>query len=168
MQGCTWITKKRVKWRVGQIFFFSEIVPSRWDGGNGGAGYRCTNWRVLVSFTTVRPNYALPLGHITLARSLRMRTPKAHHPHGFSLRFYPIKQFTRYKNGQPRDFTGRFTTLVTFSYDWFHAAAKLRAFSLGKRQQSALETQLFITPCCKMKLLMNSNCIRMPITIIGS
>lgn len=28
-----------------------------------------------------------------------MRTPKAHRPRGISLRFYPIKRFTRYKNG---------------------------------------------------------------------
>jgi len=40
---------------------FFKIVPLRWDRG---AGYRCTNWRVLVSFTTASPNYAFPFGSL--------------------------------------------------------------------------------------------------------
>jgi len=32
--------------------FFFKIVSLRWDRG---AGYRCTNWRVLVSFTRKLP-----------------------------------------------------------------------------------------------------------------
>jgi len=49
-----------------QIIFFPELfLHDRL--ATGLSGYRCTNWRILVSFTTASPNYALPLDLFTLA-----------------------------------------------------------------------------------------------------
>lgn len=101
------------------FFFFLFGIVSLLDGS---AGYRCTNWRVLVSFTTANPNYAFLLSVSLPSDSLSSVSLSGAFTSTIPLRF-SIERFIRYeRRGFNYSFTEyAFTSANLIIQNQFHA-----------------------------------------------